>query len=38
LVAERLEGPPPNVVDGLLEERYRLSSTRILLIADREFW
>jgi hypothetical protein len=30
LVAERLEGPPPNVVDGLLEERYRLSSTPIV--------
>jgi len=34
---ETLEGPLPNVVDALSEERYRLSSARILLIADRGF-
>jgi hypothetical protein len=34
----KLEEPSPTVADGPQEERQSLSSARVLVIAERDFW
>jgi hypothetical protein len=38
LQVPKLEEPSPTVADGPQEERQSLSSARVLVIAERDFW